>query len=723
LKRSKSSTKRSGANRPAKKKAAKNPHGSHRGLADAAADGYEKKKQSENAKQREAATDVREIGAIPACKNPKRKAACERDFNAFLKTYFPEDTRHPWSKVHLKLISLIETVVLIGSLLAIGIPRGWGKTFMSVRAIIWACAYRHHTMCMLIAASDDAAKELLQDVRDELETNPLLMEDFPELCLPIKALDGINQRAKSQLCDGKRTRVKAADFELHLGDVCGQHGCVIFAGGITGSRIRGKRKKRGGRIERPTLGLCDDFQTRNSARSRLQCETRLKIVQDDMPGLPGNDQTWSCLLTCTVIEPGDAADQLLDRSQHPTWRAIRQAFLESLPDADALELWDEWNKIREEDLIADCQQAVSDRAHQFYLDNFDAMNSGAVVAWEYAYDPETFVDALEKAMEWYFRSRRGFWSELQNQPDKFEASTLPQLAAIILCKRWSAYPQHKIPEAAEHLTCHADVSKAVLWYELRAWALDSTSWTIDYGTWPNQGRQYFTQSSAKKTIDNTYSDLPDWATRCKAAIRDLFARLFDQDFEREDGGILRLSIGGIDANDFTATVKDAIRLAGLRGKLWPMHSRSFRNRMPLNEERKRDGDVIGDNWRKRQPATGNMRYITYDTDLWKTHHRDRLLMPPESPGSLTWFKNREHRMLADHHTAERSEMVHYEKQNRWIEQWTEIPNQDNHLWDVGVGNDVLGNVLGLKLPAADLLGVEARPTKPKRKRRKARVSI
>ena len=699
-----------------------------------AADSYEAKKIRENNKQRKFSEDKREIGAIPACANPARRDACREDFGLFLNTYFPEDTRHPWSKVHLKLIETIQIVVLVGAMLAMGIPRGWGKTFISVRAIIWAVAFRHHTMCMLIAASDPAAKDLLQDIRDEFETNQLLQEDFPEICLPIAALEGINQRAKGQTSGGEPTRVKASDFELHLGDINGQPGAVIYAGGITGSKIRGRRKKRGDRIERPTLGLVDDFQTRQSARSRMQCQTRLNIVSDDIPGLPGNDQAWSCLLTCTVIEPGDAADQLLDRSQHPDWRGIRAAFLDSLPNEDALDHWDEWNRIRCEDLKSyDAkeddieQEAISERAHTYYRKHAKQMRAGAKVAWEYAYKPEHYVDALEKAMHWYYRSRRGFWSELQNQPDKFEVATMPQLVAHILVGRMHHCPQHLIPDDAEYLTAFADYSKAVLWFEVRAWSQISTSWTVDYGTWPPQNKNYYTQATAQHTIDKLYAKLPTHALRIMAAVRDLFGDLFQRGWQREDGSILRLNMAGIDANDETDSIRDAIRKAGLAGKLWPMHSRSFRHpKTPINDLPVKDGDVVGDNWRRRKPqeGTGTLRYITFDTDHWKSHHRNRLMMSPDAPGSLTWFRGADHRMIADHHVAEYSDIITVDATGQKYEIWGLKPGADNHLWDVGVGNDVLGSVLGCKLPSSMILtNSNQMPQLRRRKKKKTRVVI
>jgi hypothetical protein len=432
-----------------------------------------------------------------------------------------------------------------------------------------------------------------------------------------------------------------------------------------------------------------------------------------------------------VIEPQDGADQLLDRSQHPDWRGIRASFLDSLPDEDALDLWEAWNQIRVEDLQTfdedsdDVEQeAISERAHEFYRQNVAAMTRGAVVAWEYAFKPEHYVDALEKAMHWYFRSRRGFWSELQNQPEKFHATAAPTLQAHALATRWSHVEGGIVPAEADHLTAHADVSKHVLWYEIRAWAQDSTSWVIEYGTWPKQTRAYYTQATASNTIDLVYQKLPTWHVRAMAAIRDLFTELFSRQFQREDGTVQRLTIAGIDANDETDMVREAIRKAGLAGKLWPMHSRSFRApKPPLNDLPKKDGDVIGDNWRHRTPTHGSMRYITYDTDRWKSHHRDRLLIPRETPGAIAFYGGTEHRMLADHSTAEFSSVNVNMATGRTEEWWANRPGQDNHLWDCGVGNDVLGSRLGCRIPSSMFLNGRPDASAKRKMRRKVKISF
>lgn len=669
--------------------------------------------------QRNKAASGRDIGAIPSPADPHRRAKCEQDFGLFCKTYFPGTFRHEWSPVHKRLIELIQMVVLVGALLAMGIPRGWGKTSLCVRGVIWAVAYRHHSFCMLIGASNEAAKAMIQDIRTELETNPLLMDDFPELCMPIQALEGVNQRGKAQLCCGERTRVFASDFELRLGDVAGLSGAIIRSGGILSSKIRGARFVVDGETKRPTLGLVDDPQTEASAASKRSCYRRERVIQAALPGLPGAGEAWSCLMTMTVIEPGDVADRVLNRDKHPDWHGVRHAALESLPNEDAMEFWFEWNQIREACLRRD---ENLEQAHKFYRKNKKAMNAGAEIVWKDGYDPDRFLDPLEQAMDWYFRDRQGFWSELMNNPAGFEVDSSPVLERDAVAARLHHLKAEAVPLEAEFVTAFADVQGKCLFWEVRAHAQDSTSWLIAYGTWPGQPRAYFSLSDLKLTLDSMYPQHATLQARLTAAIRDLFTTLFNKEWEREDGHILRLNVAGIDANWETTTVKAAVRKSGFVSRLIPTHGRSFRPpKVPLDDLRVQDGDRVGSFWRLRSPkGKDSIRHLLYDVDHWKTHHRDRLLIPQESPGSVSLFAGRDHTMYADHMLAEQSSMIHDISSQRTVEVWEHRPERpDNHFWDTSVGNGMLGAMLGCQLPDAAVL-VETNRRNKKRKKKKAK---
>jgi hypothetical protein len=682
-------------------------------VTDAAA--YERKKLQAAERERSGSRNVRDIGDIPPPEDPKRRESCREDFGRFCKTYFPGTFKHDWSEVHQRLISLISLVVLSGALLAIGIPRGWGKTSLCVRGVMWAMAYRHHVFCVLIAASNDAAKNLISDIRTELEENELLRADFPEFCLPIKNLEGINQRGKAQLCGGERTKVFASDYELRLGNVAGKSGAIVRAGGILSSRIRGARYVSEGAVIRPTLGLADDIQTEASAASKKGCYRRERILQGALPGLPGPGFAWSCLLTMTVIEPDDVADRVLNRDKHPDWHGVRHSALDGLPSDEAMEFWYEWNRIRERCLRDDEE---IDEAHRYYKKHRREMNAGTKIVWKDGYDPERFVDPLEQSMDWFFRDRQGFWSELMNNPGGFEVETRPMLQRDAVAGRVHHLKQFACPQPAEFLTAFADVQGRVLFYEVRAHALDSTSWVIDYGTWPGQPRLYYTLNDLKLTLDSAYPKHPTFRARLAAAVKDLFGALFSREYKREDGQTLRMNVAAIDANFETEAVKAAILASGMSGRILPSHGRSFRPpKLPINDLPDKDGDRAGNGWRLRIPKANQQRHLLYDVDYWKSHHRDRLLMPPEAPGALTLFAGRQHEMWTDHTLAENSSLFMDMQSQRVVEMWELRPERpDNHFLDCSVGNHVLGGMLGCVLP--DNTGLTQRRLRGRKKRPK-----
>jgi len=93
--------------------------------------------------------------------------------------------------------------------------------------------------------------------------------------------------------------------------------------------------------------------------------------------------------------------------------------------------------------------------------------------------------------------------------------------------------------------------------------------------------------------------------------------------------------------------------------------------------------------------------LEIDTNFWKSFARNRLITPlgDTSKGCVSLFKNRTHRLLAEHFTAERFDRV--EANGRTVEEWSLRPGgPDNHWWDCFVGNCVAASMLGAALPGS-----------------------
>src|SRR3990172_2821808 len=121
-----------------------------------------------------------------------------------------------WSADHLKVIAKVEQSVLSGGLFAMAMSRGSGKSSIAEVACLWATLYGHKDFVALIGASEIHAKEMLESMKAEMGDSEILLEDFPEVCYPIRKLEGISNRCAGQLYKGERTQIGWTDIEVVL---------------------------------------------------------------------------------------------------------------------------------------------------------------------------------------------------------------------------------------------------------------------------------------------------------------------------------------------------------------------------------------------------------------------------------------------------------------------------------------------------------------------------
>ena len=86
-------------------------------------------------------------------------------------------------------------------------PRGSGKTTLCVRAIEWAIRHGHRSFPFLVTAEQDAFVRHLAGIKVTFETKQILLDDFPELCHPIRCVNRSPQSARGQTCHGELARV------------------------------------------------------------------------------------------------------------------------------------------------------------------------------------------------------------------------------------------------------------------------------------------------------------------------------------------------------------------------------------------------------------------------------------------------------------------------------------------------------------------------------------
>ena len=659
---------------------------------------YEDRRNTERDRQAEQSLAGRDIGPLPEVVNPNRKAACERNFQLFCESYFPETYALAWSPDHLKVIEKIETAVLRGGLFALAMPRGSGKSTLAETAAIWSMVYGHREFVTLIGATESAALEMLDSIKTELEVNENLAADFPEVCYPIEQLEGIANRCAGQLYHGERTRITWTSNEIVLPTIKDSKasGIIVRVAGITG-RVRGMKYKRAdGRSVRPSLVIIDDPQTSESAGSLEQTRKRVRVLAGDILGLAGPGEKISGIMPCTIIRPGDMADIILNRNTHPDWNGEKTRMVYRFPTN--MKLWEEYAEIRAEALRTD---GNFQKATEFYLANREAMDAGAEVSWEARFNHDE-VSALQHAMNLKFQDETAFMSEYQNDPLPDDTADDSLLSLDEICAKINGLARRRVPLKCDRLTMFIDVQKALLFYVVIAWAEDFTGAVIDYGAWPDQHRHEYSLVDANPSIQ-TFFPKAGFEGGLYAALSALTDECLGREWEREDGAVLKIERALVDANwgQSTDVVYQFCRQSSHAGVILPSHGRYVgASSKPMTEYRKQQGDRLGFNWIIPNVAGKRaIRHVIYDTNYWKSFIHARLAVPVGDKGSLTLYGRipGAHQLFAEHLTAEYR--VKTQGRGRTVDEWKLKPqSHDNHFLDCVAGCAVCGSMLGASLP-------------------------
>jgi hypothetical protein len=690
----------------------------HRPQPETSPDPYETMKDRARARNAALALAGRDIGELPAVSNPQQKDRAEHDFRFFCEVYFPLTFHLGWSPDHLKVIHKIEQAVLHGGLFSMAMPRGSGKTTICECACIWATLYGHREFVCLIGSDEGHAMEMLESIKMELDGNQMLLADFPEVVFPIQCLEGIANRCSGQLFQGARTHIGWTAREVVLPTIANSRasGAIIKVAGITG-RIRGMKFKRpDGQAVRPSLVVLDDPQTDESARSLSQCAKRESILAGAVLGLSGPGKKISGIMPCTVISPGDMADNVLDREKHPEWNGERTQMVYSFPTNE--KLWAEYSQLRADGFRSG---DGGKEATEFYRQHRKAMDVGATVAWAERFNHDE-LSAIQHAMNLKLQDEAAFFAEYQNQPLQPDTidTDLPTSGDIV--KKLNGLDRSVLPKVPQRTTMFIDVQQNALYYMVVAWSRGFDGWIVDYGTYPDQQRDYFTLRDIRKTLSHAAPGT-GLEGAIHAGLEALTNTTLGREWNSENGAVSRIDRCLIDANWGTSTdvVYQFCRRSKHYAVLTPSHGRFVgAATRPFSEYRRETGDLVGLNWRvPAAKAERAVRHVAFDANWWKSFAIQRLAVALGDRGCLTLFGQdpKRHRLLADHLTAEYR--VRTEGRGRSVDEWKVRPGHtDNHWFDCLVGCAVAASICGCTLE-----GMPKSPGLKKKRHRRQPIGI
>lgn len=668
---------------------------------------YDRRRERERIRNREQASAGKDIGRIPARQNRPRHKRCRLDFKSFCLTYFPAKFPWPFSADHLYVIEEMQQAVLSEGLFAVAMPRASGKTTLCERAVLWAILYGHRKYVMLVCADEDMATKRLKTLKKEFETNPLLLADFPRAVYPIRKLERMASRCAGQTYRKKPTYIEwtAKGIVLPFIPRSCSAGAVVEVGGITSAIVGALHTQPDGSSIRPDLVFLDDPQTRESAFSQSQCKTREDIISADVLGMAGPGKSMSALCTLTVKRRGDMADRLVDRDIHPRWNGYRSRMITAWPTN--MDAWHEYNLLSGEFRTA------------FYAEHREEMDEGGGVSWEHR-KADSDLSALQHAMDLFFRSPEAFASEYQNEPiemvDDDDVLTVDQIV-----KKLTGNKRGEVPESCTTMSAFVDVHKNALYWVVMAWEPGFTGYVIDYGTYPEQPRNYFTLLDVRRTLSEAAPGA-GMEGSIYAGLKVLSDVIMTRDWPRSDGSTLRIGRCLVDANwgQSTDTVYKFVMDSPFAANITPSHGKYIGAKsIALCDPGKRAqrGEQLGEEWKLRS-GRSKIRHVVYDTNHWKTQFQTRLSTAIGDRGSISLFgqtlggdpvTDGTHRMMAEHLWSQFC--VRTEGRGRKVNEFSLRPElSEDHFLDCVVGCCVGASMQGICLDStAGLVETLRRP--------------
>lgn len=490
---------------------------------------------------------------------------------------------------------------------AIAAPRGRGKSELTKGLLVYLVLAGYVRFPLAVAATTELAKSLYTDFKKKLANNHLLYEDFPEVCHPIRALEGAPQRAGKQHIDGVLTEIVWTDDYISLPKVAGSP-----YGGVKMNYYGLDAAFRGANIDadRPDFIIIDDPETRESARSPKQIDDRKAILQQDIEGLTSQEDNLAIVVLTTVQNTFSLSFQLTEKTLMPSYNGRRFGMVLEWPTNG--DLWQEYIRLRKTAQIDGDEQGVLAVDH--YIANFEAMNEGVKMLSDYFVPIEQdgrqlVLSAIQQAYNKIADTNEdAYRTEYQNDPPK---QTGPQGSGIskeIVASRLSGLSRRICPANTRYLSVGVDVGKYQLHWTVCAWWEGAGGCVVDYGT--------------EKVYGTSQGD-GDIATEKEVfeALVRLRDRLNAYEYKDTTDTLRRLQCGYIDSGAYTNAIYAFVKQCG---GIWhaikglPNYRQRTRNQRGLR---------VGKHQHEQDMPAVGISLTELDADYWKQFVHERFLTP------------------------------------------------------------------------------------------------
>jgi hypothetical protein len=645
-----------------------------------------------------------------------RRTRLEADTAAWLMWYFSNTFWHPFTEVGIKMVNAIEGTIIHGNDQCIAGPRGEGKSSLAERVVIKAILTGQLNFGLIFGANSNKAMERLQNIKAELEENDRLLADYPEVCAPIHALEGLHNRVGGQTVSGKiswnpekmgqefhgvRSKMQWAGELIRLPTVPGSRasgswiGCYGLDTPVRGTNLRGLR---------PVHALIDDADTEETTNNSEQADKLEKRIDQAIAGLAPQGKRIGRVMLCTIPSRISVAWKYSDPQFKPSWNGKRYKLIEKWPDDPGLA--EEYINLRLDDQRNG--DTFGRKAHAYYVSNQAAIEKGSVVTNPFRFVASVLSDGSQmevSTLEFCYNeiartSIEAFSSEYQSEVIEEKIDEEAFITSAHIQKRVSGLAKYLIPDGCTLLTQGIDPGQRRHNCVVRAWKPDGTAYIIDYAT----VNTFIMDDSTSKAVDEAIA----------RSLRERKDFLDAHPYKTLDGKSMDVDLTLIDAHWRQDAVVKFCREAGPRwmagvglgstgscvGKTYTHPIRGTVDKRP------------GNHWYNSRRSRG-VWVICLDSNYWILWEHDHWMRDRAASGGLWLFgigPNEEeqrrgklsfdqynHKTYAMHITAQRQ--VAELKAGKVVFVWRELRHED-HFLDASKLADVAADMSGLNLTGA-----------------------
>lgn len=647
-------------------------------------------------RKRESAKSDKTV-VVPACADRERRERLEQSDEQWLRYYFGKLFWYEFTPQQLAMIEAIRNAIMYGGDQALAASRGEGKTVLFERMLLKYTLQGIVKFSVLFGASHQHAIDSLQSMRDEVEQNDRLCEDYPEVCVPVRALEDTPNRAHYQLVTGERhdngevyegcsSRFTWCGNEIIFPNVPGAPAAlgVIATRGLDGA-VRGLRKK----SQRPQVVGIDDPDTDETISNPVQAAKLEKRIDRGIAGLGGQQRGVARIMLTTLQTPDCVSAWYTDPKRKSSFKGRRFRFLVTRPTR--MDMWEDYMRMREED-----QQRRDDagnftdeharRAHKFYLDNREVMDAGSEVANPNRFNGQVLPDGSQlevSSLQRYFNEvarigQAAVSTEYDNDPPAEDKEEFGGITSQMVGSRINGLAHKEIHVASKVLVSFLDLGNTICNYVDSAWSEDCIGRIPDYGMIQvNKDGEALEKAMLRL--------LHQWR-------QDLLMKYTDQ-----SGNTLPIDLALIDSGsgEHSETVYKFCREVG--APFYP--SKGMKDYWKPNVKSIKHGD----HWALTSQPRG-VRLYEFHSTYWKMFAQQRFITPTlneqnqPNPGSLSLYVCPELKQFKD----ARREFTHQVVGEIWgtrkpggRPEW--IKHGQNHYLDCVAGCCYGANVMGIRL--------------------------